>query len=263
MELQAPPRWQCVDFISDLHLHRSDLLTFKAWEHYLRHTSAEAVFILGDLFDVWVGDDAMQDPLGFEHHCVQVLRSCSNRLNLYLMQGNRDFFMGQKLMQAVHGHLLDDPSVLVFGDTHWLLTHGDALCLGDTDYMAFRATVRSTAWQEEFLAKPLAQRQHIARTLRAQSELHKQSQTGYADVDAAAAIVLLQQHQATCMVHGHTHRPGNTPLTNGCERVVLSDWDLTAQPPRSEVLRLQLKNHSGTVNVTRLSPLNAGPKPVD
>jgi UDP-2,3-diacylglucosamine hydrolase len=110
--------------------------------------------------------------------------------------------------------------------------------LDDHAYMAFRAEVRTPAWQATFLAKPLAERQAIARGLRDASEQRKRSGVTYADVDTAAARAWLAAAEATHMLHGHTHRPAEHDLGNGHTRVVLSDWDAAAQPPRLEVLRL-------------------------
>jgi UDP-2,3-diacylglucosamine hydrolase len=179
-ELNAPPSWHIVDFISDLHLGADAPATFTAWRHYLESTPADAVFILGDLFEVWVGDDAVSgDPLStavppstasFEDRCARVLGQTASRLALFFMHGNRDFLVGQRLMDLCHGTLLSDPTVLVFEGQRWLLSHGDALCLDDADYMQFRQQVRSPAWQRAFLAKPLAERQAIARELRQQSQ---------------------------------------------------------------------------------------------
>ncbi|MFZ3126473.1 MAG: UDP-2,3-diacylglucosamine diphosphatase [Rhodoferax sp.] len=261
MELQAPSRWRCIDIISDLHLQEADSQTFVAWRHYLEHTAADAVFILGDLFEVWVGDDVLAQPAGFEQRCVEVLRSVARRLDLHIMHGNRDFLMGPALMQACSATLLDDPTVLAFAGQRWLLTHGDALCLDDTDYQQFRAVVRSAPWQRDFLAKPLPERLALARGMRAQSEALKQSDTVYADVDSAAANTLLQASAADHMIHGHTHRPGKHPLVGGRERLVLSDWDLHAHPPRAEVLRLRSGATGHASTLERLPPAMAGGAP--
>lgn len=245
MELIAPSRWACVDFISDLHLQASEALTFEAWRQYLLHTTADAVFILGDLFEVWVGDDMLLSPHGsFEHQCADVLRTASAQRDIYILCGNRDFLMGSALMAACGCTLLEEPCTLAFGGQRWLLVHGDAQCLDDTDYMQFRSLVRAPAWQREFLAKPLAERIAVARGIRTQSEAHKRSDAIYADVDHPAANALLDEASAQHMVHGHTHRPAKHDLGGGRDRLVLSDWDLAAQPPRAEVLRLRL---SGTV----------------
>ena len=240
MELSAPSRWRSVDFISDLHLQASDAQTFAAWADYLQNTSADAVIILGDLFEVWVGDDCLSHERRFEHDCVDILRTAGERLDLYLMHGNRDFLMGRALMAACRAHALSDPTVLIFGTQRWLLTHGDALCLDDTRYMEFRATVRSAQWRTAFLQKPISERLQLARGMRQQSEALKRSDTVYADIDAGAANALLRQHGANHMIHGHTHRPGQHTLHGNSQRWVLSDWDLQAQPPRAEVLRLTL-----------------------
>jgi len=163
--------------------------------------------------------------------------------------------MGDALMRACHAALLDDPSVLVFGEQRWLLSHGDALCLGDHDYMAFRQQVRTPQWQADFLAQPLQDRMHFARGLRAQSEARKQAGAVYADVDDHAAHAALDTLQARHMIHGHTHKPGRHLLGEGYERLVLSDWDMAAATPRAEVLRLSLTDDRGApVHVARLSP---------
>ncbi len=241
-ELIAPPSWRTVDFISDLHLHASEPATFAAWQRYMQGTPADAVFILGDLFEVWVGDDAVS-PTGvkFEDRCAQVLGQTAGRLSVFFMHGNRDFLVGPGLTALCNTALLADPTVLVFEEQRWLLSHGDALCIGDVDYMAFRQQVRSLEWQRDFLAKPLPERQVIARGLRAQSEARKQTGAEYADVDTATARAWLLAADAPTLIHGHTHKPARHDLNDGLTRVVLSDWHIAADPfdaPRADVLRL-------------------------
>jgi UDP-2,3-diacylglucosamine hydrolase len=236
-ELIAASSWRAIDFISDLHLQASELATFNAWQRYMQTTPADAVFILGDLFEVWVGDDVLQ-ARGFEHQCAQVIQQTAARAPTFFMHGNRDFLAGNGLMTSSNTTLLNDPTVLNFNDQRWLLSHGDALCLDDTAYMAFRQQVRSAGWQQTFLAKPLAERQAIARGLRQQSEARKQSGAEYADVCPQAARQLLLKAGASTLVHGHTHKPATHDLGDGLQRVVLSDWDALAKPPRAEVLRL-------------------------
>lgn len=272
MELLAPPRWRCVDFISDLHLQASDTKTFETLTYYLNHTTADAVFILGDLFEVWVGDDTLATDSCFERRCADLLHAAGPKLDLYLMHGNRDFLMGASLMQASHATLLEDPTVLVFAGQRWLLSHGDAWCLDDTQYMQFRAQVRHPGWQAQFLQKPLAQRVELARGMRAQSETRKRSAASYTDLDAVSVNALLESAQAHHMIHGHTHRPARHVMDAGRERLVLSDWDLMAIPPRAEVLRLRLLGETSGTNCTytveRLPPIMAAgarpatPKPV-
>ena len=236
-ELVAPPDWLTLDFISDLHLHASEPATFAAWQHYMQTAQADALFILGDLFEVWVGDDALQSG-SFEDQCAQVIHHTAARVPIFFMHGNRDFLAGSSLMQACNCALLADPAVLIFNTHRWLLSHGDALCIDDVDYMAFRSQVRSAQWQKTFLAKPLAERQAIARGMREQSDVKKSLIANHADVDKTAARQLLQQAQCMTLIHGHTHKPAVHDLGSNLQRVVLSDWDASDTPPRAEVLRL-------------------------
>ena len=236
-ELMAPISWRAIDFISDLHLQTSEPATFNVWQHYMQTTPASAVFILGDLFEVWVGDDVLQER-GFERQCAQVIKKTAARAPTFFMHGNRDFLVGNDLMTVCNTTLLADPTVLSFNHQRWLLSHGDALCLEDIDYMQFRQQVRSADWQQTFLAKTLAERQAIARDLRKQSEARKSSGANHADVDESTARQWLQQAESATLIHGHTHKPAMHDLGDGLQRVVLSDWDAAATPPRAEVLRL-------------------------
>lgn len=236
VNLGSDPK-KSVDFISDLHLQASEPATFSAWQRYMQNTPADAVFILGDLFEVWVGDDLLEER-GFEVQCAQVIKQTAARVPTFFMHGNRDFLVGTDLMTACNTTLLADPTVLSFNHQRWLLSHGDALCLDDVDYMQFRQQVRSADWQQIFLAKPLAERQAIARDLRQQSKTRKESGAEYADVDTNAARKWLQQAESATLIHGHTHKPAMHDMGDGLQRVVLSDWDAAATLPRAEVLRL-------------------------
>lgn len=243
--LQAPPHWRSVEFISDLHLQAQPAQTFELWLAYLRHCQADALFILGDLFEVWIGDDAAFDtstsdaPVpGFEGQCLEALRQTRARLPVYFMRGNRDFLLGARYLRACGMVDLDDPAVLDFHGQRYALSHGDALCLDDTAYQAFRAQVRSEAWQREFLARPLAERAELARNMRQQSEARKRQDAVYADADLQATRELLATTQATTLIHGHTHRPADHDVGEGLLRVVLSDWDALAPIPRAQALRL-------------------------
>ena len=236
-ELMAAPTWRAIDFISDLHLQASQAATFNVWRQYMQTTSADAMFILGDLFEVWVGDDALQSS-SFELQCAHVIRQTAARLPVFFMHGNRDFLVGHACMKQCNARLLDDPTLLAFEGQRWLLSHGDALCIDDLPYMQFRAQVRSAEWQQTFLAQPLAERQAVARGLRQQSEAKKQMDTVHVDVDAQAARQWLRAAQAATLIHGHTHQPATHDLGDGMQRVVLSDWDGDAAPVRAEVLRL-------------------------
>jgi UDP-2,3-diacylglucosamine hydrolase len=257
----AQPSWRTVDFISDLHLHASEPETFRAWQNYMQSTRAQAVFILGDLFEAWVGDDVVNAVSatagpndGFEDCCVRILKRCAEQRAVFFMRGNRDFLIGERFTRACDVQLLDDPCVLTFGGQRWLLSHGDALCLDDIDYMRFRAQVRSATWQQEFLAQTLAQRKAIARELRTRSEALKRTNPARVDVDAPQAIAWLKTANATRLIHGHTHRPADHALDGEFQRTVLSDWDLRADPPRAQVLRMTTDASDGPVTVRRLAP---------
>ena len=233
----AAPLWRSVECISDLHLQAAHPGTFQAWRRYMETTAADALFLLGDVFEAWVGDDALEAG-GFEAECAEVLRSTAQRLALFFMAGNRDFLVGERLARAVGLTLLRDPTVFTFGERRWLLSHGDALCVGDTDYQAFRAQVRGAAWQQGFLAQPLSVRQAVARGLRQESEALKATDRFYSDVDTATALQWLEAADAPVLVHGHTHQPAEHALGARHRRIVLTDWDAEALPPRLEALRI-------------------------
>jgi UDP-2,3-diacylglucosamine hydrolase len=244
-EMRAPAHWQAVDFISDLHLQPGEPRTVQAWLAYLQRDvaqRADALFILGDLFEVWIGDDVLDDPNSFASQCAAALKAHSRDTPTYFLCGNRDFLLGRAALAACGMQGLSDPTVFDFQQRRCLLSHGDALCLEDTEYLQFRAQVRAPAWQAEFLSQPLAQREAVARDLRQRSEARKRSLAHdpalWADVDAEAARAWLASAHADTLIHGHTHRPATHDLGAGLQRVVLSDWDASAQPPRLEVLRL-------------------------
>ena len=242
-EISAPAAWRTVDFISDLHLQAGEPATFNTWQQYLQRTPADAVFILGDLFEVWVGDDAVQAGgsaarPNFEARCAEVMHIAAQRLMLFFMHGNRDFLVGDALMARCHTQLLADPCTLVFAGQRWLLSHGDALCLDDAPYQQFRRLVRSAAWQTTFLAKPLAERQTMARQMRQQSDANKQTAAAFADADPTLSRQWLHNASAHALIHGHTHQPADHLLGPAHKRIVLSDWDAAANPPRAQVLRL-------------------------
>jgi UDP-2,3-diacylglucosamine hydrolase len=258
--VQAPPHWQRVDFISDLHLDASEPATFDAWAQHMAHTPADALFILGDLFEVWVGDDN-QDPFALK--CIAALKATAQRMPVYFMCGNRDFLVGASLLEATGMQGLSDPTLLELattGDaktTRILLSHGDALCLDDHDYLAFRAQVRQPEWQAAFLAKPLAERQAYARDVRSKSEALKRSHTDYADVDTQAAIAWLKATDAQVLLHGHTHKPAVHNLGQGLSRWVLSDWHADAMPPRLEVLSWQRQQAANATHGLQRLPLSS------
>jgi UDP-2,3-diacylglucosamine hydrolase len=247
-ELHAAPHWRTVECISDLHLQAGHPATFEAWHRYMAQFGADALFILGDLFEAWVGDDSAAVP-GFEQRCAEVLRATARRIPVFFLGGNRDFLVGPGLARATGVTLLADPTAFTFGGHRWLLSHGDALCLEDTEYLAFRAQVRDPAWQQAFLAQPLAKRQEIARGMRAESEQLKRSGRTYADVDNGAALEWLGAAGAPVLVHGHTHKPADHALDATRRRIVLSDWDAESVPQRLEALRLHADGRAERVTL--------------
>ena len=238
-ELEADVEWRCIEFISDLHLSERQPRTTAAWADYLVASRADAIYILGDLFEVWVGDDARQ-PGRFEHHAAELLADAASRRAMGFMAGNRDFLVGTAMLTACGIAALPDPTLLSAWGQRVLLTHGDALCIGDEPYQAFRRQVRSEAWRRDFLAQPLATRERLARQMRDASEANKRRQTAadWGDVDSAAAVAWMNAAGSRDLVHGHTHRPGSEALAPGYTRHVLSDWDCDTEPLRAQVLRL-------------------------
>jgi len=240
-EFRAPARWSRIDFISDLHLAADLPLTFAAWADYMLATPADAVFILGDLFDAWVGDDARHH--GFEARSAAVLAQAARSRRVAFMVGNRDFLVGPAMLADCGVMALPDPTVLLAFGQRVLLTHGDALCLSDTEYQRYRAQVRDPQWQAGALALPLEERRQVAARIRHASEQRNVRGTmapEVADIEGATALAWMRQAQAPVLVHGHTHEPGSGAMAPGYSRHVLSNWDLDGPgaSQRGEVLRL-------------------------
>lgn len=232
-----PGHWRSVEFISDIHLSATMPRTAQAFFTYLEHTQADAVFLLGDVFEVWVGDDMLDHP-GFEADCAERLRGVAARRSIGFMVGNRDFLAGARFQTRCGLTALADPTVLQAWGQAVLLTHGDALCLGDTDYQAFRHQVREAAWQQAFLARPFNERSALARQMRDASERRKTAQDApYVDIDPAEAHRWLQAAGTSVLIHGHTHQPQSAALPAGGMRHVLSDWDADTTHARGDVLR--------------------------
>lgn len=237
-QLDAPPHWQRIELLSDLHLSEDTPHTTAAFLSHLSASQADAILLLGDVLEVWVGDDVLDQP-GFERGLFDEIASAARGRWVGFMAGNRDFMVGPAALAAAGLHGLADPLCLHAWGRRWLLTHGDALCLGDAEYQAFRRQVRSPQWQAGMLALPLAQRIETGRRMRAASEARRQAGTpeNYADVDLDASLALLQLAGTDQLIHGHTHRPGSERWGAGM-RHVLSDWDLDSARPRGDVLVL-------------------------
>lgn len=238
-DLVAPVGWRSIDVLSDLHLSTALPRTAQAFAAHLDATEADAVLILGDLFEVWVGDDQRHEA--FENDCLDVIARAARFRWIGFMAGNRDFLLGSAALEAAGMHGLADPFRLDAYGRRYLLTHGDALCLGDVDYQRFRREVRQARWQREFLARSFGDRCILAGRIRAESRSRKAAAPGseeWADVDAKAADDELARADSDVLIHGHTHRPGDHLLPSGRTRHVLSDWDLDGHAPRSQVLRI-------------------------
>lgn len=238
-EWVAPASLGSIEIISDLHLAAQTPATLAAWKHYVEQTQAGAIFILGDLFESWIGDDSRFCE--FEAHCVDVLARASAKATLAFMVGNRDFLVGSEMLGACKMQALRDPTVLVAFGRRYLLTHGDALCLADTEYQQFRSVVRNPQWQSRLLARPLEERRELARELRAGSMERQAGRLGdgWVDIDAPMALGWLDRADSKTLIHGHTHRPGTDSPAPGYVRHVLSDWSFDDEhSPRADVLRL-------------------------
>lgn len=217
-------------FISDLHLGADQPHSMAAFRRFIAETApqAEALYILGDLFDYWAGDDDLDAPLHQE--VIAALLSLAQRgTRICLMHGNRDLLMGEALANACHATLLDDPALIDLYGTPTLLSHGDQLCTHDAEYQRYRAQVHDADFQRQFLARPLAERKAYIAQLRERSMAEKQSKdSAIMDVSDEAVAALLREHGYPRLIHGHTHRPRrHEHVVDGrtCERWVLGDWD--------------------------------------
>jgi len=214
-------------FIADLHLSPQRPNAIRLFEQFLRRGARrlESIYILGDLFDYWVGDDGAE-ALG--HRAVEAaLRAAAAGTRIFFMRGNRDFLIGDDFARRSGCELLPDPAIINPG-RRILLTHGDALCADDTEHQLARGTMLSAKWQRAFLEKPLEQRMHTAAAMRAQSEAAKQRKSmALMDVNQDAVEALMLRHRADTLIHGHTHQPAVHRFELAGKpawRYVLGDW---------------------------------------
>jgi UDP-2,3-diacylglucosamine hydrolase len=233
----APAHWRAIDLLSDLHLAENTPRVFDAWAAHMQHTRADAVFILGDLFEVWIGDDMAER--GFEARCVDVLSSAAARTTVAFLPGNRDFLVGDAMLVGAGVARLADPTVVVAFGTRVVVSHGDALCIDDVAYQRYRSVVRRPGLQRAFGVLPFGVRNAVGRALRRRSERREPPASGaFIDVDPQATVALLRGADAPTLVHGHTHAPRSHDLGSGLVRHVLSDWELDGSSrPRAEVVR--------------------------
>ncbi|MDL2356308.1 MAG: UDP-2,3-diacylglucosamine diphosphatase [Pseudomonadota bacterium] len=219
-------------FISDLHLQQSHPRTAAAFFRFLEEhaATADALYLLGDLFEYWAGDD---DSTLFHQAIIDAIRAVSDAgVAIYWIAGNRDFLVGERFARAAGLTLLAEPHVATIGGQRVALVHGDAECTADLGYMTFRAQVRDPQWQQQFLALPLAQRKGIIAGLREGSrEAHGGKSMIIMDVAPAAIDALHAATGCDVLIHGHTHRPA-LHQAGSRRRYVLPDWELDAEPPR-------------------------------
>lgn len=220
-------------FISDLHLSPRTPGAIRLFKAFLARIARPDVarnnrlYLLGDCFETWVGDDDMEDPC-HQEIIAALAQASATGLAIQLLHGNRDFLLGQDFARAAGLTLLPDPYVLSTPTWQFVLSHGDALCTDDEAYQQFRAQTRRPDWQAAFLAKPLRERQAIAAQLRQQSEAAKGGKSAYLmDLNPAATDDFLRQHGYATFIHGHTHQPAtHDHIVDGIhvERWVLADW---------------------------------------
>jgi UDP-2,3-diacylglucosamine hydrolase len=216
-------------FISDLHLSEERPAANERFIDFLegRARRAEALYILGDFFEYWIGDDDLEEP--FNAVIAGLLRGVTRGgVPAYVMHGNRDFLLGERFCAATGAQLLADPTVHEVAGVKTLLVHGDTLCTDDEDYQAWRRTARSSAWQRDFLARSRPDRRSMILGLRDKSKAVVQAKPAeIMDVNPAAVADVMRRHGVTRLVHGHTHRPGRHKLDlegRAAERWVLPDW---------------------------------------
>lgn len=215
-------------FISDLHLHESRPQVTRAFFHFLytQAVHAEALYILGDFFDAWIGDDddseLLQDVSSGLHQLSEL------GVAIYFMHGNRDFLLGDTYAKKAGMELIPDGIIIDLYGTPTLLMHGDSLCTDDIEYQQFRAMVRSPQWQQQILAQPLAARRALAAQMREKSQsMNSLKAEDILDVSPAEVIAQMEAAGVTRLIHGHTHRPARHQLViagKPAERIVLGDW---------------------------------------
>lgn len=224
-------------FISDLHVETVNSAVFRSLLSLLDNQArgADALYILGDLFEAWVGDDDINEAGDQIAGALQALSQQGTRI--YLMHGNRDFLLGPDYAARCGGELIQEPLVVDLYGQSVVLLHGDSLCTRDTAYMSYRAQVRDPAWQKTFLQRPLLERHMVAQQIRQQSkDANSHKASDIMDVTHQEVIDLLAKLQVNLMIHGHTHRPGihtirlTEPINGKHEavRIVLGSWDSKA-----------------------------------
>lgn len=232
--------------ISDLHLDASRPYITRLFVDFVRNEAAQAnaLYILGDLFEAWIGDDAVDETA---HQVAATLADLHERgVPCFFIHGNRDFLIGDAYARRARMTFLPDPCVVELDGERVLLMHGDTLCTDDAPYQAFRAQAHTPAWQRAFLQRPIAQRQAFAEQARAESTRYTRAvDDAITDVNAEAVLTAIRQHGVKRVIHGHTHRPAVHPIDlDGvpAERIVLGDWYEQGSVLRLEHGRFALAN---------------------
>lgn len=219
---------QDILFISDLHLSLEKPEITRRFLDFLanRATKVQAVYILGDLFDAWIGDDDFTPPNNKIR--IQLKKLTDSGVKIYLLQGNRDFLLGERFCQDSGMELLPEYAVVDLFGTPTLLTHGDLLCTDDLAYQAFRVKSRTPEWQDNVLSKPLLLRLFAARWYRLRSYWHKRKKSDdIMDVNQETVMNRMQKYGTLRLIHGHTHRPAVHNFTlheQAAQRFVLAAW---------------------------------------
>lgn len=216
------------DFIiSDLHLHRNQKYVPELFYFFMQQIAPQAdnLFVLGDLFEYWVGDDGCDE---FQQGIITEFHHYSENHGLYFMHGNRDFLLGDFFIQKTQGIFLQDPCKMSVGGKTTLLMHGDSLCTNDTEYQHFRTMVRNPQWQQQFLSQPLQQRIEVAMNLRDKSMDSQETKSAVImDVCQETVLQIMESQKVDRLIHGHTHRQYHHHFEvdeKPVERIVLGDW---------------------------------------
>lgn len=236
-------------FVSDVHLQETLPRTTEAFFAFLHQHAmhTQQLYLLGDLFEYWAGDDDMASP--YNKRVIEALRKVSNTgVSIFWIAGNRDFLIGEEFATAIGATRLPDMCIVNIVGNRILLTHGDAQCTDDLSYMTFRSQVRQEDWQKKFLTLPLTQRKAIIADLRNSSRVEQRSMSNsIMDVNASAISSLFDTTNTSILIHGHTHRPGRHEYSNQnslCIRYVLTDWNYDTAPQRGGWLGI---NSIGTI----------------
>ena len=214
-------------FISDLHLERIESSITNIFTEFLDDLNQnDSLYILGDLFESWIGDDNVTELS--QYISDQLLSLSERNISVEIMHGNRDFLIGEDFCKASSIELINDPRIIEIDTKKVMLTHGDELCTDDKEYQAFRSVVRNPLWQKDFLNFPISKREKIAGEAKDASKDSKENKAmEIMDVNTDAVLKAFNDHPVEIMIHGHTHRPNIHKISNEdrkLTRYVLGDW---------------------------------------